>query len=327
MKIICSMIGAASLLLISCGAAFGEWPERGLTMVTSSPRTVTWSVEEPDVRAEILRSLVPRLSRELGVPVTLVFRPAGSGVLAGNMVAGAKPDGYVFGALGGDVAMGRVIQEFTPYNWAEFVPVSTAWRTLYAVVARADESAGNLLDVPGKAPSDKLRLAHTGLSPIDTPTLLAVRAAQAAGFSWDLKKVDSLNPDYLLKGEVDAMVVPLGSLRHYPEKDKLKVLTVFTYSTVSPCSAGLPTLATQDLKIDLNPPFAFYLPSKVNWRIRSRLSLAINNALQQPNVTKAMKNACLEPFLEDTDGVSAVLNREYKQQESVLKSVNIQEKM
>ncbi len=310
-------------MLAAAGPAFGEWPERGLTMVTSNPETVAWNNDEPDIRAALLTALLPRLSRELGVPVSLVFRPAGFGVLAGNMVAGAKPDGYVFGALGGDAAMGRVIQEFTPYSWSEFVPVSTAWRTVYAVVVRADEKAGDLREAAEK--KSGLKLAHTGLNPIETPTLMAINAARAAGFSWEFTEVEALNPDYLLRGEADAMVLPLGNLGGYPRRGELKVLTVLAKDGSAPCAVGLPNLGEQNIEIELNPPFAFYLPSKANWRVRSRLSLAINRALQQPNVARAMAGACLEPFLEDADGVSAVLDQEYSQQENAMRDMPLED--
>lgn len=321
MRLVCSIICAAGFILAAAGAAWGEWPERGITLVTSNPPTVAWSQEVLDTRAEILKTLTPRLSRELGVPVNLLFRPEGSGVLAGNMVAGAKPDGYVLGALGGDTAMARVIQEYTPYYWSEFVPVSTAWRTIYALVARSDEGAADLRGIAAKKSPQKPRLAHLGLEPIEAPTLLALRAAQVAGFSWELKKVEALSPDYLLNNEADMMILPLGSLAGYPERDKLKIVTVFTNNRSVPCVKGLPTPASQELEMELNPPFAFYLPSKVNWRIRSRLSMAINRALQQPGVTRAIHEACLEPFLEDIDGVSAVLNQEYRQQENLLNAL------
>ncbi len=313
-----SSIAASLFILFSAAPLFAEWPERGLTLVTSNPRTMVWSGDETDIRAVVLQSITPRLSRELGVPVNLIFRPAASGVLAANMMIGARPDGYILGALGGDAAISRVIQGFTPYVWSEFAPLNAAWRTVYALVGRADEKAGNLRELFEK--NEKPRLGHSGLEPMAVSTILASEAARVLGFSWELVKLDSLDPSQLLEGRADFMVMPLGLFERHPHKGRLKVLTVFARDRNIPCAAGLPNLSDQNIDIELNPPFAFYLPAHTHWRIRSRLSQALGRALREPNVMRDMEEACLTPLLQDSAAAPALLNREYEKMKELLGS-------
>ena len=292
------------------------WPEHAVTLVTSAPQTLPWS-GEPTAQYKIFKALEPRLSRELGVPVTLLVKPEGHGVLAANMVASAKPDGYLIGALGPDSTITRVIQGYTPYIWGEFVPVATAWQEIYALVTLKENRA---YDLAGLAPMDKqtVRLACATNS-IDAGTLLALEAARAVGFSWNLEKVDLLDPHVLLEGRADAIVMPLWNFKVHPQAHKLKVVTVFVNDDNVPCADGLPTSKSQGLNISPPPLMAFYLPNQVNWLVRSQLSAAITNALRQPAVQQSLEAACLKPYLEDLEGVAPVMNLEYKRREDVLK--------
>lgn len=252
------------LLSFSC-PLWAEWPERTLTLVSGLPPNLPWSPQQANPQAFIVESMVPRLSRELGVPVTLIDRSQGHGVLAANLVAGARPDGYLIGALSPDQALIRVIQGYTPYTWDEIAPAATAWRVYSAIVVRTDFPAEDLLSLVQMRPAP--RLAHTGLAeprvgpagakpsagrnsafkdrlpsgarpgdgsgpaailPLDSSTYLALTAARAAGFAWRPVRVDRLDPAFLLEDRADAMVLPLGWLERHPQAGRFKVLTILT---------------------------------------------------------------------------------------------------
>ncbi len=323
--VLCFLWEALFRGLWGAAPAAAEWPERSLTLVSSIPRTLPWN-GAPNPHAQVLDSLVPRLSRELGVPVVLVVRSEGEGVLAGNLVAGSKPDGYLVGALGVDSAVTRVIQGYTPYVREEISPVATGFQVLRALVVRSDFPAGNLIELARPENAGRRRLAHTGFVPVSADMLLALEAGEAAGFSWNPVEVDRLDPEVLLEGRADALVMPLGWLAHHPRADQFKVLTVFTRDENAPCGRDCPTLRSQGLSLEVNPIFAFYLPSKVGWRVRNRLSQALNSALRQEAVARGLSAACLQPYLEDLEGVAAVLNQEYQSQAAGLERLGLVEK-
>lgn len=340
-------------LILSLAAPLrAEWPEQNLTLISGLPPTLPWSTDsayQANPQALILESLVPRLSRELGVPVTLVSRPQGRGVLAANQVAGAKPDGYLLGVLDADAALLRVMLGYTPYTRAEIAPAATAWRMYPALVVRADLAAADLAGLARLDPPP--RLAHTSLAdsqgaeaarnagrgptsgsllplassrpgtglPLDTPTYLALSVARAAGFSWRMVQVERLDPALLLEGRAEALVLPLGWLERHPQAGRFKVLTILTHDEDPPCGQGRPTLASQGLsRLVEEPLLAFYLPAKVNWRARSRILSAINNSLRQPAVARSISEACLKVYIEDLDGAAAAMSQAYKNLESDL---------
>ncbi len=315
----------AWLILWGVGSPlYGEWPERSVTMVTSVPETLLWS-DQPAPQSRILAALVPRLSRELGVPVTLVSRPQGDGALAANMVAGARPDGYLFGALGTDSTMTREIQGYTPYIRDEMVPVATGWRVMQAIVVRRGLKADDLRELAPLASQTSIRLACLSRDPVSSAVLMAMEAARAAGFEWALTPVDRADPDVLLEGQAEAMVIPLGYLPYHPRADEFKVVAVLTNEDQLPCLAGRPTLKAQGLDITSSPVFAFYLPAKVSWETRVRLSRAINSTLRQPAVLRALEDDCFAVYREDLEGVGGVLKREYDQQKAALRALGFLE--
>ena len=309
-KIFAGLAFSIIIFFLSSGALKAEWPERGITLVSSIPEVLPWS-GEPTPQAEILAALVPRLSRELGVPVNLLVKSEGQGVLAANMVAGASPDAYILGALGPDQALGRVIQGYTPYVWNELSPVATGWREVNAIVVKKDSPVQTLADLASVSSITPHRLAHQGQGALDVRTIMAISAAKAAGFSWILTPVKQLDPALLLQNQAEAMVLPLGWLNRHPRLDQFRVLTLLVQDSQVPCAKDLPTLANLGSQTMESSLFAFYIPAQVNWRIKSRLSSAINNALRQPALSAALKEACLIPYREDLEGTEAVMNLEY----------------
>lgn len=80
---------ACSLLLAINATSWAAYPERPIEIV--SP----WPPGQPaDVGARVLAEL---LSDQLRVPVQVVNRPGGGGVIGTNVVAKARPDGYTLG--------------------------------------------------------------------------------------------------------------------------------------------------------------------------------------------------------------------------------------
>lgn len=311
-----SVLAAAGLLLVS-DVARGQWPERGLTLVSSPPSSLPWS-DEPDPQLTILKELLPRLSRELGVPITLSDRPGGQEILSANLVAEAKPDGYVFGALEADPVIAWEIQGYTPYIKNEFTPVAIAWRVVYAIVVPAESPASDLREMAESG--GRPRLAHTGLEPVSISTLMAMEAAEAAGFEWTLERVERLDPGLLLQGRAEAMVMPMSGFKVHPEADRFKILTVLG-NAYAPCAGDWPTMESQGLEIGLSPLVTFYLPNKVNWRIRSHLSTALNNALRQPAVVRRLSEACLIPYIEDMEGAIDATGRQYAREAARLEAL------
>ena len=144
---------------------------------------------------------------------------------------------------------------------------------------------------------------------------MARETARRAGFVWALTKVDKLDPRYLLDGQAEAMVLPLGWLSSHPQIDKLKVALVFSDDLDLPCVIGRPTLTDKGLSLTADPPVSFYLPANVPTDIRQKLSGALNESLNANE--ELIRSLCLEKIETDFDEVSAFMNDQYRLQENI----------
>ncbi|MDL2260285.1 hypothetical protein LJB99_05375 [Deltaproteobacteria bacterium OttesenSCG-928-K17] len=297
------------LFLIFAGpkAALADWPDSELTIITSMPENLPWGAPNP--QAQALRNLLPRLSRELGVPVKLEFKPDGHGIAAANAVASGRLDGYLAGALEADPAMSLVIQGYTPYLRAELYPLATGWTQIMAIVVAADNPAGDLAALA--ALNKPLKLARADEPPISSATVLAIEAAASAGFTWQMVQVPDLDPAHVLSGKAEAMVLPLGWLAAHPRAGELKVAAVIAADAPPPCLEALPNTPAFIPPAGSQPLFAFYLPNRVNWRARNILSTALNNALKVPAMIEDLESVCQKTHLEGLEGAAYFLGDQY----------------
>lgn len=90
-------MAVAALAAFGAPKAQAAWPERPITII------VPWGAGGgTDAVGRILGSL---LEKELGVPVNVVNRTGGSGVVGHAAIAAAKPDGYTLGVATVEIAM------------------------------------------------------------------------------------------------------------------------------------------------------------------------------------------------------------------------------
>ena len=134
--------GIGTVMLLLAAAVFGptfaqaaakDYPNKPITLM------VPWSAGgSTDLSA---RTMAPVLSKILGVPVTVVNKPGGSGIIGTLEATKAVPDGYTLLADCGGTSS---IQ----YAWADKLPYKVEERTYIARAAYTPEA----LLVPGVSP-------------------------------------------------------------------------------------------------------------------------------------------------------------------------------
>ena len=97
LKMVVASTIAIGLVAASFGTALAKYPERPITII------VPWGAGGgTDAVGRILASI---LEKDLGVPVNVVNRTGGSGVVGHSAIANAKPDGYTIGVATVETAM------------------------------------------------------------------------------------------------------------------------------------------------------------------------------------------------------------------------------
>jgi tripartite-type tricarboxylate transporter receptor subunit TctC len=144
-------LGAATIAaVVGLGLASAEaaYPERPITLI------VPWAAGGgTDATGRILASM---LEQELGVPVNVVNRTGGSGVVGHSAIATAEPDGYTLGVVTVEIAMMHW-HGLTELTYESYTPVVLYNADPAGLQVRADSewaSAQDVLDAIEAAPGE-----------------------------------------------------------------------------------------------------------------------------------------------------------------------------
>lgn len=145
----------ALVALAFAGPAAAAWPERPITLV------VPWAAGGgTDATARIIAKV---MEPNLGVPVNVVNRTGGSGVVGHSAVATAAPDGYTIGLITFEIGAMHW-QGLTDLSWKDYTPIALMNEDPAGVIVRADspyKSAKELLEAIKAAPKGKFKASGT----------------------------------------------------------------------------------------------------------------------------------------------------------------------
>ena len=153
-----TMLGttAAAALALGSGARAAGYPERPITIVCP------WGAGGgTDATARIVASI---LERDLGVPVNVVNRTGGSGVVGHSAIATAAPDGYTLGIITVEIGMmhwqGLTELTYKDYTALGLMNEDAAGLQVRAEAPYADAKA--LLDAVRSGDKGALKASGTG---------------------------------------------------------------------------------------------------------------------------------------------------------------------
>jgi tripartite-type tricarboxylate transporter receptor subunit TctC len=133
-------LAAVALTTLGFAPAQAAYPERPITLI------VPWGAGGgTDATGRILASL---MERQLGVPVSVVNRTGGSGVVGHSAIATATPDGYTLGVITVEIGMMHW-QGLTDLTYDDYTPLVLYNADAAGLQVRADaewQNAQQLLD-------------------------------------------------------------------------------------------------------------------------------------------------------------------------------------
>jgi tripartite-type tricarboxylate transporter receptor subunit TctC len=169
-------LAVVALALVAGGPLRAESPERPITII------VPWGAGGgTDATGRILASL---MEQELGVPVSVVNRTGGSGVVGHSAIATAEPDGYTLVVVTVEIGMMHW-QGLTELTYEDYTPLALYNADAAGLQVRADsewETAQQVLDAV-KADPGAHKASGTGQGGIWHLALAGM--LQAAGIAPD----------------------------------------------------------------------------------------------------------------------------------------------
>ncbi len=240
------------------------------------------------------REVGQKLSEALGSSVLIENRPSAGGIVAGELVAKAVPDGHTLLLVSSGTAVSAALFKSLPFDTAkDFVPVSKL-ATFDLVIASSDRGRFHTLNeviAYAKAYPGKLNI---GTPQIGTTQHLAAELFKTmAGIDAQLVPFNGTPPviSALRGGEIDIMVEILGPLVTQFNAKTLRPLAVMGDKR-SPQFPDVPMVRESGgtlASLHASSWNGLAAPAKTPKEVVARLNLDIQKALKQPDVIKRLE--------------------------------------
>jgi len=239
MRSFAKLLGLAAIgcALLAGGPLRAEYPERPITII------VPWGAGGgTDATGRILASL---LEGKLGVPVSVVNRTGGSGVVGHSAIATAEPDGYTLGVVTVEIGMMHW-QGLTELTYEDYTPLALYNEDPAGLQVRADsewDSAQAVLDAvkanPGEHKSSGT--GQGGIWHLALAGMLAEAGIHPNAAPWVPSQGAAPGLQDLVAGGVDIVTCSVPEAQALLEAGRVKSLAVMSEER-NPAFPDVPTL-------------------------------------------------------------------------------------
>lgn len=295
------------------GVALAAWPEKPIQIIIPWPPA-------GDTATTLVTAILPDLQAELGVPVKIINKPGGGGVIGTNDFVRARPDGYTFGISPIGPTISQVLLGNTPYKSTDLNPLSVLYYNSTALSTLSSSPYSNLKELAEYAQNNEVRLGTGGIG--DIRYLMAMNIASAGGFKLKVISFQNLNPLVLLQKSADIMVGPAAPLKDYVEKGDLKVLAMLLPERSS-AFPDVPTVAEQGF----GPAYAIwaglYAPKGTSPEIAEKFRAAFVKCFTSEKMLEMMDKMGVIPAGSSMEEAQRRFTEETAQYEKIVKELGM----
>ena len=272
------------------------------------------------------RTVAQKLGESLGQPVVIDNKPGAGGVVAGDAVAKAEPDGHTLLLMSNGTAVSAGLFKSLPFDTLrDFAPVSTLGFFDIAVIAPADSKFKTLGDLLAfaKANPGKLNLGTINIG--STQNLAGELFKATAGVDVQIVPFNGTPAviTALRGGQIDAAVEILGPVLPQIKAGALRALAVTgdKRTAVLPDvptakESGLPTYVASSWN-------ALAVPAKTPKSVIARLNKDIAAAVNSPDVKKKLGELNVEARASSPEQAAELLASETKRWGDVIQRAKI----
>jgi tripartite-type tricarboxylate transporter receptor subunit TctC len=301
-RIVCIALVLGLFGFVFTGPAFAKWPQKPIQII------IPWPPGN-DPSTMVTTAMAPLMGKELGVPVKIINKAGGSGVLGTNDLAQARPDGYTMGLISIGPMVTQVLRGSTPYKTEDFETLGLVWASPFTLACRGDAPYKNLKELAEYGKTHSLKLAHWGLGAV--PTLIALKVAKIGGFKWQETAYKDLNPLLVTSGDADVITYSVPGLRDYVETGKMRLLACMLPQRL-PDYPDVPTVAEQGFGEAYSIWFGIFVPRKTPRDIRNRLSRVFFKVMALPEIQGVIKKVGVVAMPTPADKAKAQIKKELR---------------
>ena len=303
----------ASLVCASIACA-QDYPNKPIRIVTSEAGGGN------DVQA---RLIAQGLSIAFGEQVIVDNRP--SGVIPGEIVAKAPPNGYTLLMYNNVLWTGPLLQS-APYDTLrDFAPVTTITRAANVLVVHPSLPVNSVADLIALAKAKPGQLNYGSSGTGASNHLAGELFRSMAGINIIRINYKGAGPalNALFAGELQLMFPTAGAVAPHMKSGRLKVLAV-TSAEPSPLAPGVPTMAASGLPgYESIAVYGLFAPARTPRAIIDRLNEETVRYLARPDAREKFMNAGLETVGGPPEQLAAAVKTEIARMSKVIKDAGI----
>jgi tripartite-type tricarboxylate transporter receptor subunit TctC len=293
---------AALALLGASGALAQEWPSRPIELIVPFA---------PGGGTDLLaRALADELSQEFKVPVQVVNRAGGGGVVGFEDLKAAKPDGYTLGILTAQLITAN-LRGVMATSYKDFAPVAMLTIDYAGVAVRADSQWNTLGDFLDYAKANPNSLTVGNGSQGGSFHMLARNLEEASGVKFKHIPFDG-GPAaivQLLGGHIDSAVNGLTETLPYIQSGQLRMLAVAGSKRAADLP-DVPTSAELGYPLDIATWRGVGMPKGTPEDIVTKVSVAVEKAVKTDKFLESMKKIGANVEYMDAAGLSEYLAKQ-----------------
>jgi tripartite-type tricarboxylate transporter receptor subunit TctC len=310
---------AAAALLAAAQAGAQNYPNKGILMVVPLATASATDV--------LMRIVTQKMGESLGQSIAIENMPGASGMLGGEKVARAAPDGYVIGGFSDSVVNGvPLLYPNVPYDpFTSFAPVGlTAWVTFVMMTHPS---------LPVKTARDFIALSKSQKEPMDyasggsgSPMHLAMEVFKSAtGVKLNHIPYRGSITGVLdvTAGRVPVMITSLAPVLETIRAGKLRALGITSLQR-SPLLPEVPTVSESGVKgFSYATWQAIYAPRNTPRAVVDRLNAEMIKAVNDPGVRDRLIKLGMEPATSSPEQLATQTRTGYDNIAKIIKSANI----
>jgi tripartite-type tricarboxylate transporter receptor subunit TctC len=318
-KIVILMVAIAICCVVSIPAKAQTYPKKQVLLVVPYPPG-----GNVDTGARIIAEPLRKI---FGKPFIIENKAGAGGMIAGEYVAKAEPDGHtLFVGANGPVLHSPLIYGRSPYEWSrDFAPISSFAFTPMALVVHPSvpvKTAKELFELIKRKPGE-LKFATPGAG--TTNDLLGALLVMNTGAKWITVHYKGNAPalNDLLGGQVDFSFEQITTGLSQIKAGKIRALAVTAEKRV-PWLPDVPTLEEEGFKGAVGVTFTgVFAPVKTPQEIISRLNEALVKTVKEKEIIDKLFAAGAEARASSPEEFKKYLAAEYDRWAKVIKEANI----
>jgi len=316
-------IAAGAMLLVSAWAlgttpaASAEFPSRPIRILTS---------ETAGGANFAARVIADSLSARLGQPVIVENR--GGGVIAGEIVARAQPDGHTLIVYGNTLWLLPLLRRHVPYDpLRDFAPIALVSRAPAMLVVHPSVAAHSVKELIALARANPETLNYASGAGGGISHLAAEMFGQMAGIRIVRIPFKGTGPalNALMGNHVQLMFVTWGAVASQVRAGQLRALAV-TSAERTPLAPQLPTLAESGLPgYESTAMFGILGPAKMPAAVITRLNREIGQVLGEPAIRDRFTKSGAEAIGGSPEQFAKAIRAEVAKMGKIIAAAGIRE--